>query len=336
MKKLSTVGRISVFVVIGFVVMLWFFPMWRIDLVAPQYPEGIFMQIWINDVKGDVDIINGLNHYIGMKTIHKEDFKEFIYLPIALMGYCGLGLLVLLWGRKKGYYIWAGIFLLIAGISMYDFWKWEYDYGHNLDPSAPIKVPGMAYQPPLIGYKKMLNFEALSQPDIGGWFFISAGMILAGISWYEWKRSGKRKSMKRRPYAPVCILLLFLMSCSRGFEPVDYGKDACVHCRMTIVDERFASELVDEKGKVFKFDDLKCMKQFIHAKEKNGQDNLLFVEDYLMQHEGAIDAVNAVYLEHDFFASPMRGNYAAFTDEQEAQRFKDSLDIPFLSWNDLK
>ena len=168
--------------------------MWRIDLAAPQYPEGIFMQIWINDIKGDVEIINGLNHYIGMNTIHKEDFREFVYLPAALMSYCGLGLLVLLWRRKAGYYIWTGIFLVLATVCMYDFWKWEYDYGHNLDPNAPIKVPGMAYQPPLIGYKKMLNFEALSQPDVGGWFFIAAGALLVGISFYEWKSSKRQKS----------------------------------------------------------------------------------------------------------------------------------------------
>jgi len=193
-KKLSLWAKISVFVVVGCIVPLWFLPMWRIDLAAPQYPEGIYMQIWINDVKGDVDIINGLNHYIGMKTIHKEDFKEFVYLPIALMVFCVLGLAVILLNRKIGYYIWTFLFLAMAGLSMYDFWKWEYDYGHNLDPTAPIKVPGMAYQPPLIGYKKMLNFEALSQPDAGGYFFMAAGVILAGISFYEWKRSKKQLS----------------------------------------------------------------------------------------------------------------------------------------------
>lgn len=162
--------------------------MWRIDLAAPQYPEGLYMEIWINDVKGQVDIINGLNHYIGMKTIHKTDFKEFQYLPIALLSFCVLGIIVLIRNRKTWYFAWSLIFLLMAGLAMFDFWKWEYEYGHNLNPSAPIKVPGMAYQPPLIGYKKMLNFEALSQPDIGGWFFIAAGIILVSISFYEWKK----------------------------------------------------------------------------------------------------------------------------------------------------
>jgi copper chaperone NosL len=80
MKKLTTLGRTSIIIVILFVGTLFFFPMWRIDLAAPQYPGGLTMTIWINDVKGDVDVINGLNHYIGMHTIHKEDFKEFICL----------------------------------------------------------------------------------------------------------------------------------------------------------------------------------------------------------------------------------------------------------------
>ena len=191
-KKLSVLSIISVFAVIGCLAGLWFLPMWRIDLAAPQYPEGISMQIWINDVKGNVDIINGLNHYIGMKTIHKEDFKEFVYLPIALMIFCGLGVLVAISRKRIGYYLWTSMFLLIAAISMFDFWKWEYNYGHNLNPDAPIKVPGMAYQPPLIGYKKMLNFEALSQPDAGGWLFIIAGVILVVTCFWEFKQSKKK------------------------------------------------------------------------------------------------------------------------------------------------
>ncbi|WP_119081021.1 hypothetical protein [Chitinophaga alhagiae] len=191
MNKLSIVAKVSIFIAIGCIATLWFVPMWRIDLAAPQYPEGIFMQIWINDIKGDVDIINGLNHYIGMKTIHKEDFREFVYLPAALGIFCVLGLVVLLRNRRRAFYIWTALLLAMAALSMYDFWKWEYDYGHNLDPSAPIKVPGMAYQPPLIGYKKMLNFEALSQPDAGGWFFIAAVVLLTAVSVYEWKRAKK-------------------------------------------------------------------------------------------------------------------------------------------------
>jgi copper chaperone NosL len=189
MKKLTRPGKISIIFVIFFLAVLWVFPMWQIDLRAPQYPAGLSMKIWISDVKGDVDIINGLNHYIGMRTIHKKDFPEFIFLPAAIMIFAGLGIVVLLLNRKLAYYIWTALFAMLGIFSFYDFYKWEYNYGHNLDPAAPIKVPGMSYQPPLFGFKKLLNFEVLSQPDIAGWFYIGAGVILVGITFYEWKTS---------------------------------------------------------------------------------------------------------------------------------------------------
>src|SRR5436190_18931470 len=92
--KLSKAGRLSIPVVIIFLASLWFFPMWMIELRAPQYPGGLSMLIWINDIKGDVDIINGLNHYIGMHTIHKSDFSEFIYLPVTIMSFMAIGIII--------------------------------------------------------------------------------------------------------------------------------------------------------------------------------------------------------------------------------------------------
>ena len=71
---------------------------------------------------------------------------------------------------------------------MIDFWRWEYNYGHDLNPDAAIKVPGMAYQPPLIGYKQLLNFGAYSIPDIGGWLFIAVGIIVLSITVIELRR----------------------------------------------------------------------------------------------------------------------------------------------------
>jgi len=192
MNKLTAFGKVSIILVLLFLASLWIFPMWKIDLRAPQYPGGLSMKIWINDITGDVDIINGLNHYIGMKTIHKQDFREFVYLPAAILSFIGLGIVVLLLNRKIGYYLWTALFLVLGLFSFYDFYKWEYDYGHNLDPNAPIKVPGMAYQPPLLGYKKMLNFEALSQPHIGGWCFILAGVLLLAGCYYERRKSKLR------------------------------------------------------------------------------------------------------------------------------------------------
>lgn len=141
--------------------------------------------------------------------------------------------------------------------------------------------------------------------------------------------------MRKSVLIYIYPLMILLFSCNREYEPIDYGKEACAHCKMTIVDDRFASELVDEKGKVFKFDDIICMKQFMSEQGKTGK-NLLFVEDYLKKDAGAINAESSVYLHHEFFASPMNGDYAAFSSEADAQVLKDSLGISLMKWENIK
>ena len=167
------------------------FPIWKIDFTAPQYPEGLRLLIHANKLAGDVDIINGLNHYIGMKHLNAADFIEFKALPIMIIGYAVLGLLTLLVNRRKIFNAWVILFVLIAIVSFADFYRWEYDYGHDLNPMAAIQVPGMAYQPPLIGFKKLLNFTVYSIPDTGGWIFIAIGVMLVGTSVYYFVKRKK-------------------------------------------------------------------------------------------------------------------------------------------------
>lgn len=164
-----------------------FFPFWKITLTAPQYPEGLEMYIHPHGVKGQVDLINGLNHYIGMKFIHNEDFPEFKVLPYWLGFLILFGLIVFFINKVKWLYTWFGLLLLTGLVGMADFWRWEYDYGHNLDPNAAIKIPGMTYQPPLLGYKELLNFVAGSFPALGGYMIIVPGMLLAGVVWLEYR-----------------------------------------------------------------------------------------------------------------------------------------------------
>lgn len=168
-----------------------FVPMWRIDLAAPQYPEGLMLLIYPNNIGGNVDIINGLNHYIGMKTLHTADFIEFTVLPYIITAYAVLFVITAVAGRRKLLNILFILFVSFGVLAMYDFWRWEYNYGHNLNPDAAIVVPGMAYQPPLIGYKQLLNFGAYSMPDIGGWLFISVGVLLFLCVVAAWRNSKK-------------------------------------------------------------------------------------------------------------------------------------------------
>jgi copper chaperone NosL len=192
-QKIKMMGLMKVLTILSSLLMFTviFFPIWRIELTAPQYPEGLVLEIWTNKLAGNVDIINGLNHYIGMRKLHAEDFLEFTVLPYIIIGFAVLGLAVLIVNKKSIYNAWFYLFILISIVSMIDFYRWEYDYGHELNPDAPIKVPGMAYQPPLLGYKKLLNFGAYSVPDIGGWFFIGAGILLL----LGWLIGRKQKAM---------------------------------------------------------------------------------------------------------------------------------------------
>lgn len=162
----------------------YFTPLWQILMWAPQYPEGLEMKIWINTLTGNVKLISGLNHYIGMKSIEPEMFPEFGYMIYLVAGVIGIGFLTAALSRRGLLWMYAIIIVSMGLAALVDFYLWGYDYGHNLNPEAPIVVPGMSYQPPLIGTKQLLNFTAFSGPDLGGWIFIAAGaMTLASLAW---------------------------------------------------------------------------------------------------------------------------------------------------------
>ena len=173
---------------IGLIISI-FVPLWAIYLEAPQYPEGLGMFLHANKITGDYEIINGLNHYIGMKEIHQEDFWEFKILPYALGFFAALAFLTVFLNNKKWLYFFAALFLIFGVAFMVDFYLWEYDYGHNLNPNAAIVVPGMSYQPPLIGFKQLLNFGAYSYPDIGGIIMFAVAAILIILAFIEFRKA---------------------------------------------------------------------------------------------------------------------------------------------------
>ena len=175
---------------IGLIITI-FVPIVSIYLNAPQYPEGLAMFIHENKVSGEYEIINGLNHYIGMKEIHADEFWEFKILPFALAFFAALCFLAAFLNSRKILYVVTTLFLLFGVGFVFDFWRWLYDYGHNLNPHAAIIVPGMSYQPPLLGYKQLLNFEVWSYPNIGGGIMIGAGVILFILAFMEFKMAKK-------------------------------------------------------------------------------------------------------------------------------------------------
>ena len=292
-------------------------PIWRIDLRAPQYPEGLALQIHHDRFTGDVNKINGLNHYIGMATIENDMFPEFTIMRYAIGLLVVWGLVTALIGRRGALFTWLmvlGAFVLWA---MWDMYSWGYKYGHDLDPHAAIKVEGMAYQPPLIGHKKLLNFDAWSTPDVGGWILFTA-IGIAAITWMaELKWSVKTPEVRKvRPVAAVAVMILalFLTSCAREGPPViDYGAAECVYCRMNVMDRQFASAIVTRHGRIQHFDSPECMvKHIAEGRIAEAEVKEEWVCDHA--HPGVlIDATKAFYLFSPALHSPMNGNVAAFS-----------------------
>ena len=183
--------------VAGSIILLgaFLFPIWHIDLRAPQYPEGLGLRIWVNQItgqkEGDLELINNLNHYIGMKTIHPESIPELKVMPYIIITFSLLGLIAGLLNKKLLKLAWLILLIIVLTYGLYDYYLWGYDYGHNLNPTAPIKVPGMTYQPPLIGSKQLLNMNAISLPGLGT-ILISIAILLSVGSIYLDSKKEKR------------------------------------------------------------------------------------------------------------------------------------------------
>lgn len=181
--------RSQLYMLIGAILLggLFLWPMWNITLEAPQYPDPIGMDIYINrfeDAKpNDIKNINIMNHYVGMKDI-PESIPEFDLFPYVALGMIVLGIIVAFIGNPKLYLAWFILMIILGTIAMYDFYMWEYEYGHDLKENAAIKFTDdkgqpMVYQPPLLGSKMILNFKAISMPRLGAYaMFLGMGLSL--------------------------------------------------------------------------------------------------------------------------------------------------------------
>jgi copper chaperone NosL len=188
---MSRATRILVALAALSMAIVYVLPLWQIGLEAPQYPEGLGLYIAVNKIVGqkkqDLNSINGLNHYIGMKVISPDDIPELKYMPKIVAGLIALGLLTAALGKRWLLIGYAAVLMLFSLAGLADFYKWSYDYGHNLSPDAILKIPGMTYQPPLIGSRQLLNFHATSWPASGGWVLIAAVTVVSVLAIRAWR-----------------------------------------------------------------------------------------------------------------------------------------------------
>ena len=333
MFKITHISRITLAVGALALLIMLKTPIWSIYLTAPQYPEGLEMKIWHDTLTGDVRVISALNHYIGMRAISVDMFPEFEYIGKVVVLVAVLCFVLALIGRWWSAVAYWFVLAVADSLALYDFWRWGYDYGHNLDPTAPIIIPGMAYQPPVIGYKKLLNFEAWSLPDTGGWILMGVTGISLFIVAYEWWRNRKIKAAVSKPAAAVALLLpLFFWQCSTGPQPIRYGADACAFCKMTLMDKRYGAEITTQKGKVYFFDDVNCLVLF----ERDGTVKPAdiagrYIADFA--HEGVLlEIEKAAFLHSENLKTPMASQIAAFAAPNDLNQVRAQVGGEELDW----
>jgi copper chaperone NosL len=306
------------------------FPLWRIDLVAPQYPEGLGMLIRVNAVTGikpnDLANINGLNHYIGMKPIQPDAIPELRVMPWIVASLAAFGLIGALAGRRRLLVAWLFGFATLAVVGLIDFWRWEYDYGHNIDfEHAIIKVPGMTYQPPLIGTKQLLNFTAASWPGPGA---ICLGVAFAlGVAALLVVRR-QRADVRRASAALAVAAVACAPSAPRAIA--DAGKP-CDYCRMTVTDERFGGQLITRKGKTYVFDSIECLASFYVQQSAIAELSRVWVADYANPGEW-IPAASAVFARSEEHPSPMGLNLVSFSPTADTAALPRELRTGAMSW----
>ena len=168
------------------------FPLWRITMFANQFPEGLRLSIYSYKLVGgaggaDLDGINILNHYIGMKDITAADFVEMKFIPFALGMFFLLSLRTVLFAKVRDLVDLTVLLLYFSAFSFGVFWYRMYAYGHRLNPEAPIKVP--PFTPPLFGHQHLANFEIYSFPGAGTFLLMAATACLMGLLAWDARRA---------------------------------------------------------------------------------------------------------------------------------------------------
>lgn len=325
--------------------LVYLLPLWTIQLEAPQYPEGLGMVIEIDNIVGqkphDLGNINNLNHYIGMKRIVPDSIPELRLMPWIVAALIGLGVLAAAVGRRSILYTWVGVFVVVSLVGLADFWKWEYDYGHDLDEeTAIIKIPGMSYQPPLIGSRQILNFKAHSWPGSGGWIIIASVMAGVGVTVAEWRRGRREKGASPSGSAPLLALALASAAVLAGCgepepRPLAYGVDACIRCQMGLADDRHGAELLTRTGKVYPFDSAECLADWVMHDADPEEFHSAWVTDFSSPGT-LIRADQAFFLASPTLQSPMGLGLSAFARVEDRDGAVVSFGGEALDWEGVK
>src|SRR5262245_48007808 len=153
-------------------VAVFLLPLWNLTMFAPQYPDGLRLDIYSYKLEGgnrgqDIKEINILNHYIGMRDLVAEDFTEFKWLPFVVGALALLYLGAAAVGTVGHVLDVLVLTIYFSGFALWSFAHRLYQYGHTLSPTAAVKVA--PFMPPVFGSKQLANFTVFSYPGMASW-----------------------------------------------------------------------------------------------------------------------------------------------------------------------
>src|SRR6476661_4619715 len=192
-KPLNVGSRLFLLAAAVLIAVSLFYPLWQLHLVAPQYSDGLDLYISSYKIEGGglngqhLAEINNLNHYIGMKAIQQADFLEMIWMPFVF----GLIILLILrsmvFGEMSNVVDLFAVYTYFGVFSIGSFWYRLYQYGHNLDPHAPMRIK--PFTPLLVGVKQIANFREYSYPQTGAYLLCVSVFLIVLAGW--WSRKEK-------------------------------------------------------------------------------------------------------------------------------------------------
>ena len=161
-----------------------FLPYWRMTMIAPQYPKGLTVDVYVNRLEGDVAEIDGLNHYLGMPPLDEGGRLE---RSLSVFSIVALGLLLM-----AGVFVhnqWAGVLALpVIGyplVFVADLWWILYSYGHSIDPTSALGGAIEPFTPPILGVGRVAQFRTNTSFQIGFYLVIaSVAVLLIGL-WFH-------------------------------------------------------------------------------------------------------------------------------------------------------
>jgi len=190
---LTMISRLLIIAAVLILIVTYVAPLWNMAFYSNQYTDGLVLNIYTYKLEGgvspnrnDLQEINSLNHYIGMRPLLESDFSEFTWLPFVIGALMLLALRAVVIGRISNLVDVVVLFTYFGLFSLWSFYHRLYTYGHSLDPTAAIKVE--PFTPPVFGEKVIANFTVESYPDVAAYALTAFFILLVLAVFFSWQR----------------------------------------------------------------------------------------------------------------------------------------------------